>query len=452
MSLGRVRARFPKFVRSYAQDASGWYSSHNRFAGRNLEFTVQTYNAIAKEGLVHFPDDYKVSPDLTDPHAILLRSHKLQVEEVPKSCRAIARCGAGTNNIPVGEMTKRGIPVFNTPGANANGVKELVLCSLLLASRGIYEGNRHMETIFNEAESPAAAAKRVEKDKKAFRGNELAGRTLGVVGLGHIGRLVAHAAVNLGMNVVGYDPAISVDTAWQLPSKVQKAASLEDLLGPADYITLHAPYIKDVTHHLIGAPEMQLMKKTCNILNFARDELVDSSALKTMYDSGEFSGKYVCDFAIPELHGNGYPCLMVPHLGASTEEAEVNSATMAAKQITDFLEHGIVRNAVNFPNCIPARLDQEGLTRMTVVNENKTGVLASLTSALGDFGCNIQQHLNTSRNDIAYNVIDMSNFPENAKDLQVAVSKIEGILSSRIMVGDPGTFYHVADPSSPDFY
>jgi len=392
----------------------------------------------------------QVSPDLNHPHAILLRSHKLQVEEVPNSVRAIARCGAGTNNIPVQAMTERGVPVFNTPGANANAVKELVLCSLLLSSRGVYEGHKHMDTIFREAESPAASAARVEKDKKHFVGQELAGKTLGVVGLGHIGQMVAHSAVALGMEVVGYDPAISVDAAWRLPKKVKKASSLEDALASADYITLHAPYIKDVTHHLIGAEQLKVMKPTCNIMNFARDELVDSSALEELYAKGAYTGKYIADFAIPELHGKGYPVIMVPHLGASTEEAEINSATMGAKQITDFLEKGIIRNSVNFPECIPPAVQDvaaEDVTRITVINENEKGFLAALTTVLGDFNCNILQHVNSSRGGIAYNVIDMANVPENPMDLQRAISKVKGVKSSRFMMGNPGTFFHVADDS-----
>lgn len=429
------------------REETGWYRGHNRSLGQALAFDIQTFNAIAPEGLANFPDDYKVSPSLTDPHAILLRSHKLQVEEVPKSVRAIARCGAGTNNIPVADMTRRGIPVFNTPGANANAVKELVLCSMLLSSRGIYEGHMHMKNIWEEESDPAVVAKRVEKEKKFFRGQELAGKTLGVIGLGHIGREVAKAAVALGMNVVGFDPAITVDTAWQLPNQVVKAAKLDDLLPAVDYVTLHAPYIKGEggTHHLLGAHNLELLKSTANILNFARDELIDSEALKARYDSGDFTGKYVCDFPIPVLHDKGYPVVMVPHLGASTEEAEINSATMGAREITDFLEQGIVRNSVNFPNCVPPNLapGEDQVTRLTVVNTNTTGVLAALTTVLGEFQCNILQNINVSRGDIAYNVIDMSGFPENPRDLQVAISKVDGILTSRILAGNPGTYYYV---------
>jgi len=433
-------------VRRLTSD-QGWYLTHNRSEGRELAFEVLTINAIAREGLAKLPSDYKVSPDISDPHAIMLRSYKLKPEEVAASVRCIARCGAGTNNIPVAEMTKRGIPVFNTPGANANAVKELVVTALLLSSRGVYEGCRHVEKLFEDETDPKVIAARVEKEKKLFRGQEITGRTLGIVGLGHIGRLVAHSATALGMNVVGYDPAISVETAWELPRSVQRAEDLNDLLSKSDYLTLHAPYIKDITHHMIGAEEIAQLRPNCNILNFARDELIDSAALKAAYDSGSFKGKYIADFALPELHNQGYPVIEIPHLGASTEEAESNSAAMAAKAITDFLEQGIIQNSVNFPTLVPPPIEQSGepVTRMTLVNTNAAGVLAKVTTVLGDFKCNILQHLNTSRGDTAYNVFDMRDFPENPRDLQSALGEIQGVRTSRIMVGDPGAYYMVAD-------
>jgi len=328
-------------------------------------------------------------------------------------------------------------------------VKELVLASMLLSARGVYEGHKHMAKMWLEETDNEVVKKRVEKEKKFFRGYELRGKTLAVVGLGHIGRLVAQSADKLGMKIVGFDPAISVDTAWQLPRTVKRAESMEELLKEADYLTLHAPYIKDVTHHMISEDELALMKPTCNILNFARGELVDSMALKARYEAGTHTGKYIADFAMPELHDQGYPVIEVPHLGASTEEAESNSATMGAKQITNFLEFGIIKNSVNFPECVPppqsVGADGNPITRMSVVNKNVKGVLAELTTIFGEHKCNIVQHINTSRGDIAYNVIDMAGFPENPKELQIALSKVEGILSSRLLVGDPGTYFHVAD-------
>jgi D-3-phosphoglycerate dehydrogenase len=429
-------------------------TKHNRSIDRKLDFGVKTINAIAPEGLAKLPADYNFGPDIETPHAILLRSHKLKNEEVPNSVRAIARCGAGTNNIPVPDMTERGIPVFNTPGANANAVKELVVCALFLSSRGIYNGIRHVEKMWEEESDSKVVAARVEKEKKFFRGQEIQGKMLGVVGLGHIGRSVAQSASDLGMKVTGYDPAVTVETAWQLPQSVIKAEKLNDLLSTCDYISLHAPYIKDVTHHMIGAEQIACLKPTANLLNFARDELVDVAALKAAYDNGTFEGNYISDFAIPTLHNQGYPVHMIPHLGASTEEAESNSAAMAAKQVTDFLEQGIVRNSVNFPECLPPPLyATEGpTTRMIVVNTNEKGVLAEITTALGEFNCNIVQHLNTSRADIAYNVIDMTDFPENAKELQSKLGEIHGVRSSRILAGDPGTFFYYSKGDARGFH
>jgi len=274
-------------------------------AGNGKKFQIQTFNAISPVGLKTFPSkafamtgSSGAAPDGNDePHAILLRSHKLQVDEVSKTVRAIARCGAGTNNIPIDEMTKRGIPVFNTPGANANSVKELVLCGLLIASRGIIEGIEHVnEKIVKEETSHAAIAARIEKDKKHFGGQELLGKTLAVCGLGNIGAMVAEAGIALGMNVVGYDPKISVQAAWRLPNSVRPVDSLEAAFGAADYVSINMPYIKNATHHAINEAVLAQMKPSCHILNMARGEIVDGDALKRLYKKGH-SGKYICDFA-----------------------------------------------------------------------------------------------------------------------------------------------------------
>uniref|UniRef100_A0A7S3YVA8 phosphoglycerate dehydrogenase n=1 Tax=Lotharella globosa TaxID=91324 RepID=A0A7S3YVA8_9EUKA len=420
-------------------------------------FNVQTFNAISPVGLQKYPSGkYKVSPEPADleggPHAIMLRSHKLQVEEVNHTVRAIARCGAGTNNIPVDKMTEMGIPVFNTPGANANAVKELVVCGLLLASRGISEGINHVkQNIIPEEDSdyPKIAA-RIEKDKKMFVGQEIAGKTLGVIGLGHIGSRVVGAALSLGMKVVGYDPALSLDAAWRLPGEqMTRASSIDDLLKEADYISLHVPYIKDKTHHLIDAEALKIMKPGVSICNFARGEIVDGAALRAAYESGTHNGKYVSDFADKDLMGHPNH-LVMPHLGASTGEAEENSAGMAADQIIDFLETGSIRNSVNFPD---ARLDPKDTqsSRLCIVNENSPGVLGAVTSFLGDKGINIEQQINLSRGGIAYTVIDMTGQPDDPAGLQEELgAKVEGILSSRFIgvpfhneLGRPGTFYHV---------
>lgn len=316
--------------------------------GSGPKFQIQTFNAISPIGLDAFPKSQfmltgssgSVPGGVEDePHAVLLRSHKLKSEEVGQTVRAIARCGAGTNNIPIDEMTKRGIPVFNTPGANANAVKELVLCGLLLASRGIVEGINHVKEVI-EVDEPthAGRAARIEKDKSKFVGQELAGKTLAVCGLGNIGAWVAEAGIGLGMRVVGYDPKISVEAAWRLPNSVVAVNSLEDAFAQADYVTINMPYIKGVTHHAISASVLGQMKPNCHMLNMARGEIVDGGALKRLYAKGH-TGKYICDFADEEMQGHPkFTC--IPHLGASTEEAEDNCAKMAAAQVSHQLSPG----------------------------------------------------------------------------------------------------------------
>ena len=353
------------------------------------KFQIQTFNAISPVGLKAFPEKSfmltgssgTVPEGMEDePHSILLRSHKLQSDEVKSTVRAIARCGAGTNNIPIDDMTRRGIPVFNTPGANANAVKELVLCGLLLSSRGIIEGINHVkEKIVPECAEHKDRAARIEKDKKHFVGQELLGKTLAVCGLGNIGAMVAEAGLALGMNVIGYDPKISVDAAWRLPNEVGRMESLEDAFAHADYVTINMPYIKGVTHHAINASVLSNMKPGCNILNMARGEIVDGKALKEMYAKGH-TGKYVCDFADEEMqmHPN---FICIPHLGASTAEAEDNCAKMAADQIQNFLETGTIKNAVNFPAANLERQDGNS-TRLCIINENVPGILGQITSSL----------------------------------------------------------------------
>mmetsp|Transcript_30742 Transcript_30742/g.74940 ORF Transcript_30742/g.74940 Transcript_30742/m.74940 type:complete len:489 (-) Transcript_30742:306-1772(-) len=419
-------------------------------------FNIQTFNAISPVGLQKFPGGkYKINADVDklggEPHAILLRSHKVQVEEVKPTVRAIARCGAGTNNIPVAKMTEMGIPVFNTPGANANAVKELVVCALLLSSRGISEGITHVKQnlIPEENGDYAKIAARIEKDKKMFVGQELAGKTLGVIGLGHIGSRVVGAALSLGMKVVGFDPALSLESAWRLPGdQMSRAKDITELYKQADYISLHVPYIKDKTHHLIDSEALRHMKPGVSICNFARGEIVDGAALRVAFESGQKTGKYVSDFADEALMGHPQH-LVMPHLGASTAEAEENSAAMAAEQIIDFLETGSIRNSVNFPDARLEPKDDES-SRLCIVNENHPGVLGHITTFLGEEGINIEQQINLSRGDLAYTVIDMMGVPDAPEDLQNKLAKIDGILSSRFIgvpfhndIGRPGTFYHV---------
>ena len=448
-------------------------------AGGGPKFQIQTFNAISPVGLQRFPagqfaltgSSGEVPAGVADePHAILLRSHKLQPEEVAASTRAIARCGAGTNNIPIDAMTQRGIPVFNTPGANANSVKELVLAGLLLASRDIVGGINHVNNVIVKEEADAAAInKRVEKDKSKFGGGEILGKTLAVCGLGNIGAMVADAAIALGMNVVGYDPKISVEAAWRLPNSVRKVTSLEAAFAEADYVSINMPYIKGVTHHVISEAVLAQMKPSCHILNFARAEIVDGPALKRLYAKGH-AGKYVCDFPdehlqarrairarnslarnsltpLPSFGPQDEPKFVcIPHLGASTAEAEDNCAEMAARQIINFLETGTIVNSVNFPNAALAT-QSTGTTRLCIINENKPGVLGQITTLLGGMNVNIAQQLNTSRDTIAYNVIDLDDFPKDStENLQKELLAMDGVLSTRfIFTGSvaegPAAFY-----------
>jgi len=408
--------------------------------GAASRMAIKTFNKLNAAGLARFdPAIFRIAESSeTNAHAILLRSHKLTESDVPIMCRSIARCGAGTNNCNVGRMTELGVPVFNTPGANANAVKELVLCGLFMASRGVYEGAAHMKQLHEEG----TAHERIEKDKALFGGRELEGKTLGVVGLGAIGAAVAHSAIALGMDVVGYDPALSVEGALRLPGSDMAMADLEELCSKADYVSLHAPYIKDVTHHLLSEELIGKLKPDASILNFARGELVDEAALAARYDAGG-GGRYICDFAVgPELWPRPN-VVSIPHLGASTEEAEENAASMAADTIQLFLETGTIRDSVNFPSCaLPPRM--ESVNRVCVVTENKPGMLGELMSVFGEGGLNILQQVNMSRGDIAYNVIDLeivrkddgsidtTNFGDFDK-LQETILSIEGVKSTRFI-------------------
>lgn len=410
-------------------------------AGGN-RFQIQTFDKISPSGLERFPATAFMLtgssgklPEGTEPepHAILLRSHKLAAEEVKPTVRAIARCGAGTNNIPIEEMTKVGIPVFNTPGANANSVKELVLAGLLLASRDIVGGILHTKNkIVPEEKEHKKIEKRIEKDKSLFGGQELLGKTLGICGLGNIGAMVAESALALGMKVVGYDPKLSVDAAWRLSSKVERCDSLEDVFSKSDYVSVNMPYIKGVTHGAISAAVLAKMKPTCHLLNFARGEIVDGQALLQLYENGH-KGRYICDFADEGMQ-NHPKFMCIPHLGASTEEAEDNCAAMAANQVINFLETGSIINSVNFPTAHLA--PQKGHTRLCIVNQNIPGVLGAITTLMGQRGINIAQQLNTSRDKIAYNVLDLQDFPEDADKsaaLQKELASITGVLSTRLI-------------------
>ncbi len=389
-----------------------------------MKYRIRTLNAISQAGLSRLPaDQFDVGSDVADPHALLLRSASLHHQPVPASVLAVARAGAGTNNIPIAEYTQRGIPVFNTPGANANAVKELVVAGIFLAARNIVDAAAFAHRLDGDH---ATMDKLVEAGKKNFVGFELPGRTLGVIGLGAIGVEVANVAISLGMRVLGYDPKITVQHAWQLSSKVENVTSLEMLLKRSDIITIHVPLV-DGTRGLIGAKEFAAMKKSAVLINFARGPIVDEAALIAALEANELRG-YVCDFPTPTL--NKRPRVVtLPHLGASTREAEENCALMAADQLRDYLLNGTIRNAVNFPNLDLPR--PNGNPRITIANANVPNMVARISMLLGDAGLNIADLLNGSRGEVAYTQVDVDGkVPDTLMD---ALRAIPGVLSARLV-------------------
>ena len=388
-------------------------------------FKILTLNSISARGLERFPRDrYDFASDLADPDAILLRSHKLQPADVGASVKAIARAGAGVNNIPVAACTERGIPVFNTPGANANAVKELIVAALILGSRGILEGIGYVNTL-TEVRDAAEMSKLLEKEKSRFRGAELMGKTLGVVGLGAIGSLVADTALKLGMDVIGYDPALSVDAAWRLPREVRKIDNLVSLFGKADYITLHLPVLES-TRGLINGELLAHCRPGARLLNFAREEIVDVQAVAQALEAGSLQ-RYITDFPHPLLMRRSDVVLM-PHIGASTDEAEENCAIMAADQLRDFLENGNIANSVNFP---ALRLDRNGGVRLAITNRNIPKMLGQLLSILADFNINVIDMLNKSRDDLAYNLIDVASEPH--EEILQQMRAVVGVVNVRMI-------------------
>jgi len=387
-------------------------------------FNVKTFNNIAQIGLDQFSTDYSVSPEADNADALLLRSHKLQPEEITANVKAIGRAGAGTNNVPVDYCSEQGVVVFNAPGANANAVKELIMAGLLLGSRGIVSGIAYVDGL-GSMDDADAMNKLLEKEKKNFKGSELQGKTLGVVGLGAIGSQVANMALMMGMQVVGYDPAISIEAAWRLSSDVKKMDSLEALLAKSDFITLHLPVL-DATRNLINAQTLKSIKKGCKLLNFARSEIVDGDAVIDALDAG-LLGAYIADFPKPGMIGRKDMILM-PHIGASTDEAEENCAVMAANQLQDYLENGNIVNAVNFPHAV---LERTTGYRLSVSNKNVTNMLGSITSILAEHNINVIDLLNKSRGDIAYNLIDVDQSPSAAVIEQL--SKIDGVIGVRLL-------------------
>lgn len=386
-------------------------------------FKVLTLNQISVKGLDRLPrENYEIASEFNQPDAVLLRSHKLAAGDLPSSVMAVARAGAGVNNIPVADCTARGIPVFNTPGANANAVKELVIAGMLLGSRGILPGMGFVSGLA-EMSDPAELSQLLEKEKKRFRGQELLGKTLGVVGLGAIGSLVARAGLDLGMNVIGYDPALSVEAAWRLPSSVGRMENISSLFARADYISLHLPVLES-TRGLVNSELLGYCKPTTRLLNFAREEIVDNGAIIEALESGQLAS-YITDFPAPGLIGRADVILM-PHIGASTDEAEENCAIMAADQLRDFLENGNIKNSVNFP---ALALERSEGTRIAISNSNVPKILGQVLSALADADLNVIDMLNKSREDVAYNLIDVAAAPDAA--VVDRIRSIPGVINVR---------------------
>jgi len=348
----------------------------------------------------------------------------LAPSDIPESVKAIGRAGAGVNNIPLAECSRRGIPVFNAPGANANAVKELVLAGMLLASRGILSGIDYARGLGRIAE-PSEMHQLLEKEKKRFAGMELAGKTLGVVGLGAIGARVAHAGAMMGMKVLGFDPALSVDAAWRLSSDIERMENLPSLLSRSDYISLHLPVL-DATRRMINDNSLRTLKQGAKLLNFARDEIVDTEAVIRSLDAGRMAA-YVTDFPEPVLIGRP-DVIATPHIGASTVEAEENCALMVAQQLTDFLENGNIRNSVNFPTLY---LERTGGFRIAIANSNVPKILGRILSVLADRNINVIDMLNKSREEVAYNLIDVETAPDD--ELRAALASLEGVINVRVL-------------------
>lgn len=386
-------------------------------------FRVLVLNQIAPNGLKRLPPDrYIAGKDVAEPDAVLVRSADMHAMAIPPSVKAVGRAGAGTNNIPVKSLSARGVPVFNAPGANANAVKELVLAGMLMAARNLAPAQRFVEKL-----DPASGDldKAVEDGKKDFAGFELAGQTLGIVGLGKVGCLVADAAIKLGMNVLGYDPDITVDAAWSLPAQVKKAGSVAEVLKNANFVTLHVPLV-DATRDLVGEANVGLMRPGAVLLNFSREGVVSDAAVLQALAAGQL-GWYVCDF--PSGRILRHPRVVaLPHLGASTREAEENCAIMVADQLRDYLEHGNIANAVNFPN---VAMERESHWRIAIANANVPNMLGQISTAMAQAGLNIHNMVNKSRGDMAYTLVDVDSPVGDA--VIAALQAIDGVLAVRYL-------------------
>jgi D-3-phosphoglycerate dehydrogenase len=386
-------------------------------------YKILTLNNISVAGLEKLPrDSYEVASEIQHPDAILVRSANMHDMEIPASVRAIGRAGAGVNNIPVDKMSKRGVPVFNAPGANANAVKELVLAGMLMAARNLCQGWAFARALTGD---DAQISKQVEAGKKQFAGMELPGRTLGVIGLGSIGVLVANAATALGMKVIGYDPDITVQSAWKMSSDVEQATGIDDLLTRSDFVTFHVPLV-DATRHMINEERLRSMRDGVVLLNFSRNGIIDDQAAVKALDEGKLYA-YVCDF--PSNGLKDHPrVITLPHLGASTREAEDNCAVMVAEEIRDYLENGNVRNSVNFPKVYMKRYAGY---RLAVVNENVPNMLGQISTALADAGLNIIDMINKSRGELAYTLVDVET--EIGQDCVERISATAGVRAVRVL-------------------
>ncbi|MDP1786538.1 3-phosphoglycerate dehydrogenase family protein [Nitrosomonas sp.] len=386
-------------------------------------FKILTINQISSLGLNRFPADYyQVGSDIAEPDAILVRSQNLLNWKIPGSVKAIGRAGAGTNNIPVSEMNTRGIPVFNTPGANANAVKELALAGMLLAARNLVPALQFVDTMQGD---DVSLNKQAENEKKRFSGIELPGRTLGIIGLGEIGRLVANAAIKLGMKVIGYDPKITVDSAWSLSAEVKKAHSMGDLLRHSEFVTVHIPLL-DSTHHLIDEKHVKMMNPNVILLNFSRGAIVDEDAILAGIAANKIK-YYVCDFPSQKLQ-HQKAVVTLPHLGASTLEAEENCAVMVVNQLIDHLQNGSITNTVNFPDIY---MERESPYRVAVANANVPNILGQISTSMAKAGLNIHNMINKSRGEMAYTLADVdSPVPQHVVD---EIAGITGVLMARYL-------------------
>ena len=390
-------------------------------------FKIKTYNAISTKGLSRFSSEsYEVASEISHADAYMLRSHKLHGEALPETVKAVGRAGAGTNNVPVDDYSKQGVVVFNAPGANANAVKELVMTGMLLASRGIVPGMDYVKTLSGMTDAEEMG-KLCEKEKKNFAGSELMGKTLGVVGLGAIGSMVADMALGFGMSVIGYDPALSVEAAWKLPSAVKRAENLQSLLANCDYVTIHVPAIAP-TLNMINEDSLKSAKAGQVLLNFARESIVNSEAVAANLDSEGGLRQYICDFPHPSLMERDDVYIM-PHIGASTAEAEENCAIMVADQLMDYLENGNIKNSVNFPLVVMDRA--AGANRITFTNNNVSGVLGDVLAILSSNSVNVVDMVNKSRGDLAYSIIDLESAPSS--DVVSAIAGTEHVINVRVL-------------------